>query len=143
MLYFPIKADKVTAIAQDISQYQRENETWISRHDIRGMDHAGKIAYQASILTKKLHLPVDEGSNVWPRFDVIEAPRVGQPISYAFNGDYYPCGEIATISGAPLIRRITSTTGKVFWRRHQSAAWIYDGTWSMVSGHRSELNPSF
>lgn len=114
---------------------------WTSRHDFNSMDDAKRIADLATDFTGKTYLPVDEGAGVWPRFDVIEAPAVGDDVSYAFNGDYYPCGQIKSISAS--FRVITTTEGQKFYRRRESGCWKLNGVWSLVDGHRSELNPSF
>ena len=87
------------------------------------------------------HLAIDNGANVWPRYDVIEIPQVGEPVSRAFNGDYYPAGFITKISKS--LKIITTDTGSRFFRRKQTGKWVESGTWSMVHGHKSELNPSF
>jgi hypothetical protein len=73
--------------------------------------------------------------------DIGEAPAVGDEVSYAFNGDYYPCGTIKSISAS--FRLIITTEGQKFYRRRESACWKYNGVWSMVDGHREELNPHF
>jgi hypothetical protein len=153
MLYFKINANKQVTEASTLSPKQAgrddwssastsaDGSGWMTRHDFKSMDHAGEIAKSATEATGKLHLPVDSGSGVWPRFDVIEAPAVGDDVSYAFNGDYYPCGQIKSISAS--FRLITTTEGQKFYRRRESACWKYNGVWSMVDGHREELNPSF
>lgn len=119
----------------------RGNPNWIGRHDIVSLDHAKKLAAAAYALTGKLHMGIDNGECVWPRYDVIEAPVIGDEVSYAFNGDYYPCGTITKISAS--MRRVETSTGTVFYRRKLSGRWVYNGTWSMVHGHISKLNPSF
>lgn len=139
MLYFKVDTDnQVVAIRH---QKPSHHAGWITRHDFESMDHATDIAKSVTQITGKLHLPVDGGSGVWPRFDVIEAPAVGNDVSYAFNGDYYPCGQIKSISANHRV--ITTTEGQKFYRRAESGCWKYNRTWSLVSGHRSELNPSF
>lgn len=114
---------------------------WISRHDIGTLQYANTLA---SILTEKLgktYLGIDEGPGHYPRFDVIEAPAIGDKVSYAFNGDYTPCGTITKITPT---WQITTSTGKKFRRTGDSSNWrMTGGTWSMVSGHISERNPSF
>ena len=153
MLYFKINANKQLTEASTLSPKQAgrddwssastsaDGSGWMTRHDFKSMDQAGEIAKSATEVTGKLYLPVDAGSGVWPRFDVIEAPAVGDEVSYAFNGDYYPCGTIKSISAS--FRLITTTEGQKFYRRRESACWKYNGVWSMVDGHREELNPSF
>lgn len=111
------------------------------RWDWKTFERAAEVAEQASAATGREFLPADAGSHTSPRYDVIEAPKVGARVSRGFNGDYYPAGEIVSVSAS---RRVVRTsTGVVFYRRQQSATWIADGTWAMVPGHRSELNPSF
>lgn len=153
MLYFKINANKQVTEASTLSPKQAgrddwssastsaDGSGWMTRHDFKSMDQAGEIAKSATEVMGKLYLPVDAGSGVWPRFDVIEAPAVGDDVSYAFNGDYYPCGQIKSIS--PSFFLITTTEGQKFYRRRESACWKYNGVWSMVDGHREELNPSF
>jgi hypothetical protein len=149
MLHFQVNAEKeIVAVATEYPQGDKQwasnsadGSGWMTRHDIESLEHAGEIAESAQKATGKLYLPVDSGSGVWPRFDVIEAPVVGEAVSYGFNGDYYPCGHIKSISAS--FRLITTTGGQKFYRRRQSANWVYGGIWSLVDGHRSELNPSF
>lgn len=151
MLYFKVDADKqVTEISTSSpsqpvqatwASHSADGSGWMTRHDFKSLDHAGEIAASATEATGKLYLPVDSGSGVWPRFDVIEAPAVGDDVSYAFNGDYYPCGQIKSISAS--FRVITTTEGQKFYRRRESGCWKYNRTWSLVGGHHSELNPSF
>lgn len=111
------------------------------RWDWKTMKAAVAVADEATALTGRLHIAVDSGEWVSPRFDVIEAPTVGAKVSYTFNGDYYPCGQIARISKS--LRVITTDAGKTFYRRRDSAAWVFDGMWSMVPGHINRLNPEF
>jgi hypothetical protein len=149
MLHFQVNANKeIVQVAAELPQGDKQwvstsedGSGWMSRRDIDSMDDAGKLAQSATEVTGKLYLPVDAGSGVWPRFDVIEAPAVGDEVSYAFNGDYYPCGQIKSISAS--FRLITTTEGQKFYRRRESACWKYNGVWSMVDGHREELNPHF
>lgn len=115
------------------------------RNDFKSFATAEAYAARATELTGKLHIPTDSGAHVSPRYDVIEAPEVGDDVSYAFNGDSYPCGKIVKISES--MRRIETHDEKrgkrVFYRRGQSAAWIADKTWSLVPGHVYTQNPSF
>jgi hypothetical protein len=139
MLYFKVDTDsQVVEISNTIPS---QHAGWMTRHDFKSLEHAGDIAKSATQATGKLHLPVDSGSGVWPRFDVIEAPAVGDDVSYAFNGDYYPCGQIKSISASHRV--ITTTEGQKFYRRRESGCWKLNGIWSLVDGHRHELNPSF
>lgn len=149
MLHFQVNAEKeIVAVATNYPQGNKQwvsssadGSGWMTRRDIKSVEHAAEIAESAQKATGKTYLPIDSGSGVWPRFDVIEAPAVGDDVSYAFNGDYYPCGQIKSISAS--FRLIITTEGQKFYRRRESACWKYNGVWSMVDGHHSELNPSF
>lgn len=109
------------------------------RWDWKSFEEVTKIASQLTEDTGVLYIPIDSGEHTSPRYDVTEAPRIGDPISYAFNGDYYPCGLIATISNS--MKKITSTDGTTFYRRRNTGAWISNGTWYMVHGLISRQNP--
>lgn len=105
------------------------------------MLQAEAAAVEATQLTGKMHLPVDQGTSTWPRFDVIEAPQVGSEVSRAFNGDYYPAGKIVKVSKS--FKRVATEDGTVFTRVRETASWRSAGTWYMSAGSRRELNPHF
>jgi hypothetical protein len=144
MLYFTVDADyNVQAV-----HTARENDSKrICRADfnyrgtVDAWSIAQKIAASATQLTGKLHIAIDQGAWVSPRYDVMLAPAVGDPISYGFNGDYYPDGHIQSISAS--LRVVTSTSGKKYYRRRESGQWVNKGTWTMIEGHHDERNPSF
>jgi hypothetical protein len=112
-----------------------------NRNDFKTLETAEKVAADATALTGNLHIAVDQGPSWSPRYDVIEAPRVGAEVSYGFNGDYYPAGKITKISAS--LRRVQTDRGDVFFRRGQTAAWVKNGTWSMVQGTINRRNPEF
>jgi len=149
MLHFKVNANKeIIEVTSEFPQGHKQwasssddGSGWMTRHDFKSMEDADKIAKSATEATGKVYLPVDSGYGVSPRFDVIEAPTVGDDVSYAFNGDYYPCGQIKSISDS--YRVIVTTEGQKFYRRKESGNWKYNRTWSLVGGHRSELNPHF
>lgn len=93
---------------------------------------------------KRTYIAIDRGSHCSPRYDVIEAFKVGEKVSYAFNGDCYPDGTIVSI-GKGRMARITTSTGKTYIRHKLSSSWRSSGggTWSLVRGHHFEQNPSF
>lgn len=74
-------------------------------------------------------------------FEVGRLPKVGDEVSYAFNGDYTPCGKIAKIS--KTLKKITTDTGEVFWRKGNSLVWKRFNTWTLIQGHHYERNPHF
>lgn len=114
---------------------------WASRNDFDSMMLAQQIADSATRLTGRTYIATDAGEGCYPRYDVIEAPAVGDEVSYAFNGDYYPCGTIVSISKS--MKLIVTSTGRKFYRSRQSGSWINGGMWSMVAGHIERLNPEF
>ena len=83
----------------------------------------------------------DAGPHRSPRFSIVTPPAVGDKVSYAFNGDSYPDGEVVRVSKS--LRVVTTSTGSKFYRRRESGAWVQNGTWSLVRGHVSERNPHF
>jgi len=115
----------------------------INRWKIKDFKEAEKVAEKLTEETLVRHVAVDAGSNVFPRFGAIRVPQVGDAVSYAFNGDYYPDGYIASVSsGVKMV--IKTSKGHVYYRHLKTGCWIMKGgTWRLVDGHRSELNPSF
>lgn len=106
------------------------------------MPEAVKAAEEQTKATGQEWLSCDRGSHVWPRYCIVQTPAVGDKVSYGFNGDYYPDGEIVRVSGGNLT--VTTSGGHRYYRRGNSPTWIQaGGTWSLVSGHRDERNPSF
>lgn len=88
-------------------------------------------------------LPYDKGESVWPRFGICEPPKVGDLVSYAFNGDYYPCGRVVRVT-TRTHRIVKTDTGHKFYRRGLSPTWVMEGgTWSLVQGHINKRNPCF
>lgn len=141
MLYFKFNAaNELTAVSESPSDHWRG---WISRWDIKNLARASEIAAQATALTGELHIADDQGSCVTPRYDVVIAPKIGDKVSYAFNGDYYPDGTIVHVTPGTL-RVIKTSTGKTYYKRGDKARWIQTGgTWTLVSGHHDRRNPEF
>jgi hypothetical protein len=76
-----------------------------------------------------------------PCHDIVAIPKVGDQVSYGFNGDYYPDGTIVKISKKLMI---TTSTGNTYRRVRDSGSWTQPGgTWGLVKGHISEKNPHF
>ena len=70
---------------------------WVSRWDWSTFEAAHEVAEAASIFEGVEYIAIDRGAYTSPRFDVIRAPQVLDPVSYSFNGDSYPCGYIKTM----------------------------------------------
>ena len=71
-------------------------------------------------------------------YDMIREPAVGDELSYAFNGDCYPCGTVTRVTKT----KCETSDGTVF-RRLKNGRWKKDQMWSMVFGHIYEQNPCF
>jgi hypothetical protein len=108
--------------------------------DIKSFEHATELAAAETQATGKQHIACDRGDHCAPRYSVAPVPVVGEEVSYAFNGDYYPCGVITAIS--KTLKKITTSEGKVFYRKRQTDVWK-SGIWSLVDGHINRLNPEF
>lgn len=120
------------------------NNRSISRWDMKTMGDAMYIADRANALNDgNTYIATDAGSFVSPRFDVQQVPKIGDDVSYSFNGDSYPCGKIVSVgTGAKMI--IKTDTGEVFYRRRLTGSWLKQGgTWYLIKGVHHEINPSF
>lgn len=141
MIYIKVQNGRPVEVATSITNEQHRDPQWESRWDWKDMDTVESLARYLTAMTGEIYLAADRGPAVAPRYDVIHAPKIGDPISYGFNGDYYPCGTVVKITKG---WRITSSTGKVFNRRKESGGWtMVGGTWGMVAGHVEERNPHF
>ena len=112
-----------------------------SRWDWKTFDQAQKVAEAASEFAGEEWIATDSGGSVFPRYDIIRAPKVGDLISYYFNGDCYPDGKIVKISATRKL--VTSSTGRKYYRSKETGSWINHGTWCMVQGHHTSKNPHF
>jgi hypothetical protein len=143
MLYFKVEANGHISEVSEDGHSKFSSDGWVYGTECKSYEDAERLARLASEDLGQLFLAVDRGSHVWPRYDVTRAPKVGDPISYGFNGDYYPDGHIIKVGGTEC-SRVYSDTGSVYNRRRKSGAWIKrGGTWCMVQGHIDERNPSF
>lgn len=126
----------------DISTFRpKDDGTWQSRHHWEDFVTVQRLATYLTAMTGITYLPTDSGSSVWPRFDIMAAPAIGDPVSYSFNGDTYPCGLVTKITKT---WQITTSEGKKFRRRGNAPGFRMEGgTWSLVPGHHDERNPSF
>lgn len=126
-----------------LTESDRENHTYTYRGDFQSLEDAQLVADGATKFTGEQHFAIDQGSNHYPRYDVIRAPAVGDEVSYAFNGDYYPAGKINKISKTH--RRVSTDAGQTFFRRSPTkGSWVLKGgTFSMVHGTHNRWNPEF
>jgi len=116
--------------------------THASFWNLKTFADAEVLAEQVSKEKGYVHLAYDYGTNVSPRYGIVAPPKVGEDISYAFNGDYYPDGQVKSVSAN--CRVITTTGGHTFYRRLRTPNWkMAGGTWFLVKGHRNDKNPCF
>lgn len=108
-----------------------------NRNDCKTFDEAKEVA--AALGSD--YIATDAGEWTSPRYDVQKLPQIGGKVSYAFNGDYYPCGVITAISKS--LKIISTSEGRKFYRVRETGSWRNAGTWSLVQGHISKLNPEF
>lgn len=139
MLYFQIQDNVVSGIAD--KWVMDVNNSWECCWDWNTFEEVVRVALSATIFSGEIYIPVDNGEWVSPRYDVIKAPAVGDKVSYAFNGGYYPDGEIVKISDSYKV--ITTSTGKKFYRKGLTGRWRWGRIWSLVQGHHNEFNPHF
>lgn len=147
MLYFRTRRVgtdlKVVEVLTEYNGQDPDRASLVYRGDLRSFQEAEELAAAATRDMGETFIPTDAGDHVHPRYDVVRAPKVGDPVSMAFNGDYYPCGHITKIGGTNF-KTIYTDAGVKFNRRRQSGTWVRQGgTFCMVKGHISELNPSF
>lgn len=138
MLYIDTNTDKV--ISADEAKDRRYVET-TTRHDWLSYDAACELAARVSFAMGELYIGIDNGENIYPRYDIIKAPVVGDDVSYTFNGDYYPDGKIVSISES--LRVVVTDSGKKYYRRKLTGRWVMNKTWTLVQGHHNDKNPSF
>jgi hypothetical protein len=151
MLYFTFKFapndGTIEAVTADAFEYDRDRP-YTYRGDFETMEQAEYIADCLNNLHRnksqrgvRNYLAIDNGAYCSPRYDVIELPQVGDDVSYGFNGDSYPCGQIKSISKS--LKVITTTGGEKFYRRKQTGTWKMHKTWSLMKGHHNDRNPHF
>ncbi|WXB48017.1 hypothetical protein WCWAEYFT_CDS0315 [Vibrio phage VB_VaC_TDDLMA] len=135
MLNFNVTTGQVIT-SSEVMEFSKQGHEILNRNKFKTLESAQKVCEQFG---EDTYMVVDKGEYILPRFDVIEKPRVGDKVSYAFNGDSTPCGEIKSISKS--LKVITTTDGQKFYRKGLSGTWKYNKTWSLISGHQEERNP--
>lgn len=138
MLY--IDTNTYQVIDSDWAKDRRYVDT-MTRHDWKTYEAAVDVASKVTATEGELYIAIDNGDNIYPRYDIIKAPAAGDEVSYSFNGDTYPDGKISKISES--MRVITTDNGNVYYRRKLTGAWKRHKTWTLVPGHRFEQNPHF
>ena len=136
MLAFKIENGKVAEVAE----FDGQCEPWLYRscQEIQSWTAVERIADQATALGGRRYVAT-ENSNRWPRFDVVEAPAIGDAVSYSFNGDTTPDGKVTKVSKS--LRVVRTDTGSTYYRRGKTGTWLKTGGRALVRGHRTERNP--
>ncbi len=124
ILHFKLALDGQVLDASTKFPEHGNRDNWTSRWDFKTFEDATRIAHSATQNLGTLFVPVDSGPCVSPRYDVAQAPKVGDKVSYGFNGDYYPDGEIVNVFKT---LQVTTSTGNVYRRRKQSGSWLRTG----------------
>lgn len=98
---------------------------------------AQRIAEQLSEETGDTYIAVERHDD----YAVERMPKIGDVVSYGFNGDWYPCGTIEKIS--KTMKKVTTSDGGVFWRQGNTATYKRAGTWTLARGVHNDRNPHF
>lgn len=123
------------------NEFEYRDPAWQNCWDWTSFEEVERLALYVTAMIGKTHLAVDNTNAVSPRYDVMVAPKVGDHVSYGFNGDFYPDGEITKITKGWMI--ITSG-GNTYRRKGKRASWLQPGgTWSLVQGWISQQSTPF
>lgn len=110
-----------------------------SSWDWKSFAEVAKIVSDLSRATGEIYLPCDAGDSVSPRYGIVKPPKIGDEVSYSFNGDTTPCGVVVRVTPSWTI---VTSEGKRFKRVRQTSGWrMTGGTWWLVHGHITERNP--
>ena len=121
-----------------MKKLEDHEKSYVNLEDIADKDTAENVAKLINEFNgnDQYHATTSYGN-----FKVTKKPAVGDEVSRAFNGDYRPCGEIVKISKTS--KKITTSTGHIFWRQGNSSRWLFSNTYSMVYGHHTETTKEF
>lgn len=112
---------------------------WQSSWDWKSFEEVERLARYVTAMTGRTYVPVNHTEFVSPRFSIMELPKVGDAVSYSFNGDTYPDGYIVAMTKK---LQITTSTGSKYRRYKNTSGWRKTGgTWWLVKGHIYEQNP--
>lgn len=109
-----------------------------NRNDWKSFEEVTSIAKQVTAITGTSFIPVDNGEGHYPRYDITDIPKIGDEVSYAFNGDISPDGKVVKVTKK---LQVVTDTGHRYNRFKASGAWRRKGTWWLVKGHMFERNP--
>lgn len=126
----------------DTGENLPEFDQVLCEHDLneKTFEQVQVLADEASAFFGTTYIAA-ENRNCSPKYRIIAPPKVGDPVSYTFNGDYTPCGHVVKVTKTLMVR---TSTGKCFRRKGRTAAWVLPGgTFSLVHGHVDRRNPEF
>jgi hypothetical protein len=141
MLFIKVQNGRPIEVSEKLTVDQHQDSAWQSRWDWLDFATVARLSKYVTAMTGRMYLPVDNGPHHSPRYDIIDAPQVGDEVSYGFNGDYTPDGTVVKVS--PTFQ-ITTSTGRKYRRKGSTSGWYQaGGTWGLVRGHIDERNPHF
>lgn len=111
------------------------NDAWQDRNDWTSRAEVDRIARYLTAMTGDLYVGTERGTS----FDIVRAPKVGDEVSYSFNGDTYPDGVVVKVTKTLQVK---TSTGKTYRRHGQTGSWT-NNAWSLIPGHIYEQNPHF
>lgn len=130
-----------SSVAHYQLQADLRDTNYLTQRGYKTSADAQAVALACEALTRQYNAGrsfavLDEGEYCSPRYWVRALPKVGDPVSYAFNGDCYPCGHVTKV----LTTKIETNGGERFNR--QKNGWFRrDQTWTLVLGHAFHQNP--
>lgn len=92
--------------------------------DYESFEEVQDIAVKISEITGQQWIAYDDGEWTSHRFGIMEPPKVGDEVSYGFNGDYYPCGTIAKITKAGVSRLAKAKSSTVVIKSVRAGLWL-------------------
>jgi hypothetical protein len=109
-----------------------------NRCDWKDLAAAEVIAKAATEFHGVPYVATDAGDHCHPRYSVVQVPRVGDEVSYSFNGDTYPDGTVVSVSKT---FKVVKTQHNTYYRQGTTGSWKHSGMWCLLNGHRKERNP--
>ena len=113
----------------------------LDRHDWNNssLQFVTTLAEHATKQFGRLYVPTYNSS--LSELGIIAVPAVGDKVSYAFNGDYYPCGTVVRVTAKLTV---VTSTGHRFRRVQNTGCWKMEGgTWNLVQGHVDRRSKEF
>jgi hypothetical protein len=130
--YFKLNDDGAVI---DIRSERPREPGWLKPRWITKFDEIKRLAEAATKFAGRTYVPVDHGNCRSPRYDVVRAPAVGDPVSYHNGVDTYPDGYVAHVT-AETLRVVKTTTGRTYYRTLDGGSWLNaGGRRLLVDGH--------